>query len=168
MKKLKETMSMRKKLFAVVAALMVAVAANAQFEKGKVYVGASLSGLDLSYNGADEGKFAVQASGGYLFADNWMLTGLVDVDHHKGGTDFSIGAGARYHITQNGLYLGASLKYTNVEGSYDDLLPGIQVGYTFFLSRTVTVEPEIYYDHALFNFSDYTTIGFRVGIGVYL
>ena len=37
---------MHKKLIAVFAALMVSVAANAQFEKGKMYAGASLSGLD--------------------------------------------------------------------------------------------------------------------------
>ena len=35
-------------------ALFMTVTANAQFEADKVYVGASLSGIDLHYNGNDK------------------------------------------------------------------------------------------------------------------
>ena len=48
------------------------------------------------------------------------------------------------------------------------MLPGVEVGYAFFLSRTVTVEPSIYYDQSFKNHSDFSTIGFRIGVGVYL
>ncbi len=159
---------MHKKLIAVFAALMVSVAANAQFEKGKMYAGASLSGLDLSCNGAGNGKYAIGALGGYMFEDNMTLTGHIGLSHHDGLTDYSLGMGYRYYMPQNGIYLGASLKYVYEDGVYDDLMPGIQVGYSFFINGKVTIEPELYYDHALFNFSDYSTIGFRLGIGVYL
>ena len=37
-----------KKIALFVMALMMSLAANAQFEEGKGYLGASLSGLDLS------------------------------------------------------------------------------------------------------------------------
>ena len=40
---------MRKKLIAMIAALCMAVTANAQFEQGKVYLGGSLTGLNLKY-----------------------------------------------------------------------------------------------------------------------
>ena len=42
---------MMKKLYALVAALMVSVAANAQFEQGKIYMNGSLTGLNMSYSG---------------------------------------------------------------------------------------------------------------------
>ena len=45
---------MKKKLLMVFAALLMTVSASAQFEEGKMYCGASLTGLNLSYNGADE------------------------------------------------------------------------------------------------------------------
>lgn len=159
---------MHKKLIAVFAALMVSVAANAQFEKGKMYAGASLSGLDLSYSGAGNGKYAIGALGGYMFEDNMMLTGQIGLSHNNGGTNYSLGMGYRYYFSDNGIHLGASLKYAYESGGHNDLLPGVQVGYTFFLNGKVTIEPELYYDHALFNFSDYSTVGFRIGIGVYL
>ena len=47
-------------------------------------------------------------------------------------------------------------------------MPSVQVGYAFFLSKTVTVEPEVYYEQSFKNHSDYSKIGFRVGVGVYL
>ena len=42
------------------------------------------------------------------------------------------------------------------------------MGYAYFLSRTVTLEPAIYYDQSFKSHSDYSTVGFKVGIGVYL
>ena len=79
----------------------------------------------------------------------------------------SVGAQGRYYIIQNGLYLGAGVKLAHT-GSYNDVMPGVEVGYAFFLSRTVTIEPAIYYDQSFKNHSDFSTVGLRVGIGVYL
>lgn len=159
-----------KKLAIMFASLLMAVTANAQFERGKVYCGASLSGLNLSYSGSSELNLGVQGKVGYLFADNWMGLGSVDYQHtgKEGVKDYvSVGVQGRYYIIQNGLYLGAGAKLTHT-GSYNDVMPGVEVGYAFFVSRTVTIEPAIYYDQSFKNHSDYSTVGFRVGVGVYL
>lgn len=60
---------MRIKKIAVVAlGLMVSVGAHAQFESGKQYCGASLTGLNLSYNGSEELSLGIQAKAGYFFS----------------------------------------------------------------------------------------------------
>ena len=46
-------------------------------------------------------------------------------------------------------------------------MPNAEVGYAFYVNRSVTVEPAIYYDHS-FKGSKYSTIGFKIGVGVYL
>lgn len=160
---------MKMKLTLLLAGLMMAVAANAQFEKGKKYIGASLSGLNMSYNGSEKSHFGLDAKAGYFFTEDWMVTGQVGYDKK---TDIpaalSIGVGARYYIVQNGLYLGASASFLHQGSNYDDLMPSVQIGYAFFLSHTVTIEPEIYYNHSFKSHSDYSTIGLRVGFGIYL
>ena len=155
-----------KKIAFIIVALVMAVAANAQFEQGKGYIGASLSGIDVS-NQTKEFHLGVNAQLGYMFQDNLMALCTFCLDHwDKSGDNFVLGAGARYYIVQNGLYLGGSLKYKHAEG-YDDLLPGVQLGYAYFLGRTVTIEPELYFDMSTKKF-DYTCYGVRVGIGIYL
>lgn len=159
-----------KKIAIVCASLLMAISANAQFEQGKVYCGASLSGLNLSYNGASELNLGIDGKVGYLFADNLMALAQVSYQHtgKDGVRDYvSAGVQGRYYIIQNGLYLGAGAKLAHT-GSYNDVMPGVEVGYAFFLSKTVTVEPAIYYDQSFKNHSDYSTIGLRVGVGVYL
>ena len=47
-------------------------------------------------------------------------------------------------------------------------MPGVEVGYAFFINRTVTIEPAIYYDQSFKKHSDYSTVGFRIGIGINL
>ena len=151
-----------KKFAFVLVALMVSVAANAQFEKGKKYIGASMSGLNLSYSGSEKTHFGLQAKGGYLVA-----TGLVGYD--KTG-DFpyalTLGVGGRYYIVQNGLFLGAGVN-CKFSDDFNDLMPTVQLGYAFFLNHSVTVEPEIYYEQSFKNHKDYSKIGFRVGLGFY-
>ena len=73
-----------KRFFVFLIVTTMAMAAQAQyyrsgrsttpFSEGKFYIGASLSGLDLSYNGSE--KFAAKGSAqvGYLALDNLMLT----------------------------------------------------------------------------------------------
>ena len=155
-----------KKIAFIVVALVMSVAANAQFEQGKGYIGASLSGIDVS-NQTKEFHLGLNAKLGYMFADDLMALGEFGWDHwDKSGDNFVLGAGARYYIVQNGLYLGAGLKYKHAE-NYNDVLPNFQLGYAFFLGRTVTLEPELYLDVSTKKF-DYTCYGLRVGIGVYL
>lgn len=155
-----------KKVFLFLAVLAVSLTANAQFEQGKGYLGASLSSIDISSQ-AKKFHFGLNAKAGYLFADNLMATAQVGYEHMEDTPDMlTLGAGARYYIVQNGLYLGASLKYKHTTG-YSDLLPGIQLGYAFFVSRTVTIEPELYMDFSTKQFEN-SAYGLGVGIGIYL
>lgn len=162
---------MRMKKFIVMAvAILTSMAAHAQFEKGKVYCGASLSGLNMSYNGAEEFNFGLEGKAGCFLADNLMALGQLTYNHSgkEGVSDyFSVGASGRYYIIQNGLFLGAGAKFVH-SSDYNDVMPGVEVGYAFFVSRTVTIEPSLYYDQSFKNHSDYSTVGLRVGIGVYL
>ncbi len=155
-----------KKIALFVVALVTSVVANAQFEQGKGYLGASLSGFDMSSQ-AKKFHFGFDAKLGYMFADNLMLLGEVSYDKTEDSPySLSIGGGDRYYIIQNGLYLGAGLKYKHAF-EYNDLLPNIHLGYAFFLSRTVTLEPELYFDISTKSY-DYSAYGLRIGIGVYL
>ena len=166
-------MTMKKILMTMLCGLMMSVAAQAQtvsetpFSKGKVYAAASLSGLGLSYSKSQDWYLGVHGKGGYLIEDNWMITGNVGYDYRKASyNSFSAGAGLRYYIEQNGLYLGAGGNYYHEHG-YDDFMPTIQLGYAYFLNRTVTIEPEIYYNQSLKNHSEYSGFGVRIGIGIY-
>ena len=69
---------MKKKIILFVAALLMAINAHAQFEEGKFYAGASLTGLNMSYSGADNLNLGVQGKLGYFFSDDLMLLGLTD------------------------------------------------------------------------------------------
>ena len=162
---------MKKKLMAMAVALLATTAASAQFEQGKTYIGGSLTGLNASYSGSDKFCLGIQAQGGYFVADDIMLYGQVGYDHNgnKEIKDrYSVGVGGRYYIEQNGVFLGANCKFLHASGGYDDIMPGVEVGYAFFLSRTVTVEPAIYYDQSFKKHSDFSTIGLRLGVGIYL
>lgn len=162
---------MRIKKIAVVAlGLMVSVGVHAQFESGKQYCGASLTGLNLSYNGSEELNLGIQAKAGYFFEDDMMLLAQAEYKHSglEGVKDYwALGAQGRYYIEQNGIYLGAGVKLIHT-GSYNDVMPGVEVGYAFFVSKQVTIEPAVYYDQSFKNHSDYSTVGVKVGIGIYL
>lgn len=141
------------------------------FEKGKVFIGASLTGLDLNYSGSTEMNFGVSAQLGYLLADNLMLYGTAGYSHSgvNGVYDsFDIGVGGRYYIVQNGLFLGANCNFTHANKNYNDIMPGVEIGYSYFISRTVTLEPAIYYKQSFKNHSDFSTVGLRIGVGIYL
>ncbi len=162
---------MKKTLLIVALALLTSLTASAQFLKGKGYVGASLTGLNMSYNGGDGFNFGIEAKGGYILANNLMVLGSLSYQHN--GNDavadhFTFGVGGRYYIIQNGLYLGVNAKLLHANHNYNDLMPGVEVGYAFYINRSVTIEPAIYYDQSFRKHSDYSTIGLKVGVGVYL
>ena len=160
-----------KKIAMMVVALAMTLGASAQFEQGKYYLGASMTSFDASYSGLEEFKLGVDAKAGYFFMENLMAYGQVGYKHY--GQEaipdyFTAGIGARYYIVQNGIFLGASGKYIHASSSYNDFMPGVEVGYAFFINRTVTIEPAIYYDQSFKKHSDYSTVGFRIGIGINL
>lgn len=159
-----------KKIVLSAVGLLLSIGAHAQFESGKKYVGASLTGLNLSYNGSEDLKFGVQAKAGCFVEKDWMLLGQAEYSHsgQDGVKDFfSVGAQARYYIEQNGLYLGFGAKMLHT-GSYNDFMPGVELGYAYFVSKEVTIEPALYYDQSFKKHGDHSTVGFKVGIGIYL
>ena len=138
------------------------------FGKGKFYVATCVSGIDLSYSKSQEWNLDLMAKGGYFFTDNWMFTGQAGFNYRSEiPNTFDLGAGLRYYIEQNGLYIGAGADYVHSNSSYDDITPTVQLGYAFFLNGSVTIEPELYYNHSLKN-TDYSGLGLRIGIGIYL
>lgn len=162
---------MLKKFSLLVIALVMALSASAQFEKGKKYISASFSGFDLSYNGSSDLNVGLQAKGGYLVDDNLMVLGSLGYNHV--GDDvtpdrFSIGAQGRYYILQNGIYLGVGATYKHGNHSYNDLMPSVEVGYAFFINRHITIEPALYYEQSITDHSKYSSVGLRIGLGVYL
>lgn len=162
-----------KKFFVAIAMLAMTLAVSAQssdtpFEKGKIYVGAGFSGLNLNYNSNTKWNFDINARGGYFLEDNWMLLGeFMWGIRQKSDNSFKLGAGARYYIVQNGLYLGAGARYAHQGSEYNDFVPNINVGYAYFLNHYVTIEPELYFDISTKNFKDYSGFGLRVSLGVY-
>lgn len=162
---------MRKKLMAMVVAMFAAVTANAQFEEGKVYVGGSLTGFNMKYTGSEKFSIGTQAQAGYFVADDLMLLGQFNYEHSgkkEIADKFSVGVGGRYYIEQNGIYLGVNCKYVHAGKKFNDIMPGVEVGYAYFLNNSVTVEPAIYYDQSFKNHKDFSTIGLKIGVGIYL
>lgn len=160
-----------KKLFLLLIGIMGIVhTASAQFEQDKLYVGASLTGLNLGYNGKDGLEFGADAKAGYFFTDDWLLLGQFSYNHSGNeavADHITVGAGLRYYIIQNGLYLGVNGKLLHAYHNYNDLMPGVEIGYAFFLSGTATIEPSIFYDQSFRNHKDYSTLGFKIGFGLY-
>lgn len=152
----------------VLIALTMAITANAQFEEGKTYANASLSGLDLSYNGSRDLHLGLDATAGYFFIDNWQVNGTVGLDTQKDLTAMKIGVGGRYYILQNGIFLGAKVQYRHGNGGYNDVMPGVEMGYAYFINRHCTIEPSLYYDQSLKSHKNFSTIGIKVGIGIYM
>ena len=162
---------MRKKLSLLLLTLMVALSASAQFEQGKKYISASFSGLDMGYNGSSEFNVGLQAKGGYFLADNLAVVGLIGYNHVGGDETpdrVSLGVQGRYYIIQNGRYLGAGATYKHANHNYNDIMPGVEIGYAFFINRHVTIEPAIYYEQSFKDHSKYSNVGLRLGLGIYL
>lgn len=164
---------MKKKILTVLFGLMATLAASAQynssappFGEGKIYVGSSLSGFDIGMANSDF-HIDLSAKAGYMLKDNILGYGELSYNYveHTDGV-LSIGAGARYYIEQNGLFLGAGARLADLTNDLD-FQPNVQLGYAFFLSRTVTVEPELYFNLSTKDFDD-SGFGLRVGIGIYL
>lgn len=161
---------MKKTLLAALFAAFTSFSAYAQFEVDKVYISGALSGFNLNYCGSKDFTLNIDAKAGYMVEDNWMVLGQTSYSHSglKGVSDaISAGVGGRYYIQQNGLFIGAGVKYLHAK-HFDDFMPGVELGYAYFISRTVTVEPSLYYDQSFKNHADYSTIGFRIGVGIYL
>lgn len=167
---------MKKTILTLICGLTMSLSAVAQtqdlspFAKDKFFCGASLSGFDAKWTNNTKWNLDIGAKIGYLFDTNWMVTANAEYDvRHYGNNVLFAGAGLRYYFEDYGIFLGASGNYVHgTQGDrFDDFMPSVQVGYAFFLNRTVTIEPEVYYNQSLQSHSDYSGFGLRIGIGIY-
>lgn len=157
-----------KRLALIVCLLIGTMAAHAQFEKGKWFVNTSVTGLNLTYNTeTDKANFGLQAKGGAFLVDNVALLIHAGAQWKGGGTDvYTLGVGGRYYIHKVGVFLGADLNLNrwNWDGGDATRLGfGMEAGYAFFLSRTVTIEPAVFWDIN----KDRSEFGLKVGFGFY-
>ena len=158
---------MNKRLIAAVAAILLCTSAFAQFESGKKFVGASLSGASLSYSDRKDLAFGLGAEAGYFFTDAWMLVGDFGFDYANSDLeDLWIGAKVRYYIEQNGLFLGCGVRYEHEFKSHNDFMITPEVGYCFFVNKTLVIEPAVYGNLSLADFSENTEVGVRIGLGI--
>jgi hypothetical protein len=163
---------MKKRLILMMMTLLLSVSSFAQFEKGKTYFSTGFSSASLTYTGSERWKLDLGVKGGYMLEDCWM--GLVQgeySDHKYEPKALSLGVAVRYYLAENGIFLGAGVNYYHhsFEGeSHSDMMPTVHVGYAHFLGKSVTVEPEVFYNQSLKNHGEYSKLGFRLNLGIYL
>ena len=134
--------------------MVVATGAKAQFESGTKYVGASLSGLGLSYSSSERFRMGVDAEAGLFVADGLLLKANVGYEHTRLADDVRAGLSARYYFLQNGIFMGAGAEYNHFTSNRNDVMIPIEIGYAFYLNHYLTVEPSVYYKMSLHDFSD--------------
>lgn len=147
--------------------LVMAASANAQFEKKTKYISASATGLGLSYSTNEKFTLGLSATAGYFVQTAWMLYGTVSYDHTRYTDNVLVGAGGRYYFTQNGVYMGLGLQYGHATKSINNLFLAPEVGYAFYVNHYITIEPAVYYNMSLNDFSNGSKVGLKIGLGFY-
>ena len=147
--------------------LVTAIGAKAQFTEGTKYVSASISGLEMGYSDSEKFTFGVKGTVGYFFADSWMTYATAGYDHKDHYDFFNIGTGVRYYILQNGLYLGLGPSFEHSNPNHNNVFITPEIGYAFYLNHYVTLEPSVYYNMSLNDFSNGSKVGLRIGFGYY-
>lgn len=160
-----------KKVIFTLLVLLASVNSFAQFERDTYYINTSLTHAQLGFSGSEKFNFGVDATGGFFFEDSWAAVAELGVNYtQKTLTNLSLGAGLRYYIYENGIYVGAGALYNHDEApqgsSVNDVRAKLEVGYTFYLNHYLAVEPAVYYKHS-FKDQDLSKFGFKVGFGFY-
>lgn len=164
-----------KKIVLLFCLLVASVAAQAQFEKGKWFINPGITGMNLVHSTEnDKTSFGLEAQGGYFLFDNFALMANLGGSWNtevarEYGSDidtYRMGAGVRYYFDKVGIFVGGNC---NIERWCGDYLSetkfsfGMEAGYAFFLSRTVTLEPSFYWNLN----EDRSRFGVKLGFGVY-
>ena len=157
-----------KKLVVAMLLMAVTMGAMAQFEKGTKYVGASLSGLNMSWNDKRDFGLGLDLKGGYFIKQDLMVEGVFGVDC----TSFDlnkliIGSKLRYYTRENGLFYAAGLQYVHERKNFNDLQVTPEFGYCYYLNHYISVEPSVYLDMSLTDTAHKSELGLKVGIGIY-
>lgn len=155
-----------KKILVLLFMAVMTLGASAQFEKGTHYAGASLSGLGIGFS---KGNFMLGIGGeyGYFIADSWMIGGTVGYMHNGGANSLQIKPAFRYSFKSNGLNLGCGVQFEHAGTNQNFIQLSPQVGYTFYLNSTVSIEAAVYADFAMNDFKNGTNAGLKIGIGLY-
>lgn len=158
---------MKKIIFIFSLLMFMAGSAMAQFEAGTKYIGASLSGLNLSYNSDEHFRLNLNSKAGLFVTDGLMVYADFGYAHTRHTDDLNAGVGARFYFRQNGIFMGAATEYVHHTKSSNDLMVPIEIGYAFYLNHYLAVEPSVYYKMSTNNFSDDSTVGLSIGLGYY-
>lgn len=156
-----------KKFLMTLFLCVTVLGAHAQFDKNTTYFSTSLTGLGMSYSSQEKFTLGVDVLGGFFVEQSWMLYGRFGYGHTQESDDVTLGVGMRYYMLQNGLYLGSALQYQHLFRNLNNVQICPEVGYTFFLNRFVTLEPALYYNISLNNFSEGSKVGLRLGFGFF-
>ena len=107
-----------KKVIMLMVVLFTTVGAYAQFEKGKWYANASLTGLGLSHSKYEGTKFGFSMNGGAFVADNVAILLNFKGNYVEHGMDATtIGAQSRYYFASCGVYGGLGMSYKYLSGA---------------------------------------------------
>ncbi|KAA6301346.1 MAG: hypothetical protein EZS26_002543 [Candidatus Ordinivivax streblomastigis] len=164
---------MRKILFTT-CLLLISLGASAQFEKNSWVINPTITGMEYSYSDANKNHLGLSAQGGAFVMDDVALLLKLGGDWTKTINTYSVGVGGRYYFSNTGVYAGSELYLTRWAYNNDKEQQGhkeeygltIDGGYAFFLNRTITIEPAVYYDLS-FKDSNLSKFGLKLGLGVY-
>ena len=157
-----------KKIVTIMLLLVATTSAFAQFEKDTKYVGASLSGFNMSVSDSKKFALGVDANAGYFIEQDIMVVAQAGIHYSNSHfNEFILGAQGRYYLQQNGVYLAGGLKYVHERGNGNDLKLTPEVGYCYYLNHYVSVEPAVYFDASLCDFKHKCEFGVKIGIGLY-
>ncbi|NDV58115.1 hypothetical protein [Bacteroides sp. 519] len=152
-------------LLAFLGLAMSSVAQSKPFGEGKWFINPSITGLDLSYSKDTKMKLGVDLEAGAFLIDNFALLVGVGAEARDNYHRYSAGVGGRYYFN-NGLYVGAGFD-VNKEKSLDTYFNvNAQVGYAFFLTRNITLEPAVYCKLNTDD-GDLSKFGLKIGFGLY-
>lgn len=158
---------MKKNILLVVLFIVSTTTTYAQFEKGKWYINGSFTGINISHNGFIEDNFGLGLSVGNFLEDNFALIVNSEIAHYEK----SLGAQVKYYLPNTGAFGGIGMEYKTIDyfdgGDKHITCFTPEIGYAFFLNKTVTIEPVIYYNYSLTKPSDYSKFGVKVGLGFY-
>lgn len=147
--------------------LVLSTSAFAQFEAGTKYLGISSTGLGFSYSTNEHIRWGATATVGYFMADQLLVKADLSYNHTRHVDDFACGLGLRYYFKENGIFLGAGGEFDHLTPNCNDVMIPVEVGYAFYLNHYITIEPSLYYKMSLDDFSDKSTVGFKIGFGFY-
>ncbi|MDR0745170.1 MAG: hypothetical protein LBF17_01590 [Mediterranea sp.] len=160
---------MKKMIFSL-CLLCLSTAANAQFEQGKWIVNPSITGLNFSHSSYESAKIGINGQVGAFLIDNTALMVGVGGDWTSHVNSYQTSVGGRYYFQTTGIYLGAGLKMEHWKpesnGSVTDFGAFAEAGYAFFITKTITLEPAVYYNLS-FKDNAYSKFGLKVGFGIY-